>query len=130
MVYLIGIALALGTVATFRQFPRRELQLYATGLVVAAWIYVAFAALGGAGGRWIGIELGGVVFYSLFAFWGVRRGWAVGLALGWAIHVAWDVLLHGPETPFVPWWYPPICLAYDFVMAAYIAWRFRDGASP
>ena len=116
---LIGAAASLALVRLARTYPaRRERRVYAVGLVIAALVYVVFAAVGGAGARWLALEGLGVFLYGAAAWVGLRgRPWL--LAAGWAAHVAWDVLLHlsGPGTEYTPHWYPWLCLSFDLVMA-------------
>jgi hypothetical protein len=48
------------------------------------------------------------------------------LALGWAFHAAWDAALHKlTAAPFVPDWYPLVCLSFDLVLAGYIIVSFK-----
>lgn len=127
---VVGALAALAFVA-FARWGRdsaREARWYAIGLVVAAVVYVAFAAVGSAGSRWLSIEAGGVVLYGVFAYLG-RRVAPAFLAAGWLAHAAWDTLVH-PFTgnAFVPGWYPALCLGFDLVVAAaafHLAWRVR-----
>lgn len=117
----IGIGTALGiafVTAARRGSARHTRLLYAQALVIAAVIYVFFAALGGAGGRWWSIEVAGVAGFGLLAWLGVRRS-GYFLAAGWLLHVLWDLLLHGPESYFVPAWYPAACLGFDVIVAIY-----------
>jgi len=66
------------------------------------------------------IELSGVALFGVLAFFGVRRS-AYFLALGWAAHVAWDLLLHPVHvSSYVPWWYPVACIGFDLVVAGAI----------
>ena len=47
------------------------------------------------------------------------------LAMGYFLHGLWD-LVHHPRylrSPG-PWWYKPLCLAYDWVIALVIVIRF------
>jgi len=107
-----------------RLAPRRELRLYAVGLVVAALIYVGFVARDASIG-WLAIELAGLAVFALAALAGLKFSpWI--LAAAWAAHVAWDVLLHKlVETPsFVPDWYPMVCVSFDLLLAGYIVVRF------
>lgn len=120
-----GLWVLLGALATLpllhlgrQRSPRGERLQWAVGLWVAAWIYVGFAVLGQSGWGWLGIELVGVALYGVLAWTGrSRSAW---LAAGWALHVLWDVFLHGGHgTAFVPGWYPPACLGFDVAVAAY-----------
>ena len=116
---LLGTVLALALVGLARTYPPgRERRVYAVGLVIAALIYVGFGAVGGAGGRWLALESLGVLLYGSAAWGGLRgRPWL--LAVGWAAHVAWDVLLHlsGTGSEYTPHWYPWLCVSFDLVMA-------------
>lgn len=53
--------------------------------------------------------------------WAGAGGWPALLATGWLAHVGWDVLLHGPETPFVPAVYPDLCVGFDLMVAGALA---------
>ena len=111
-----------------RLAPRAELRLYALGLVTAAFIYVGFVARGASLG-WLALELAGLAVFSLAAFAGLKVSHWI-LAAGWAVHVAWDVLLHGlPGAAFVPGWYPAVCAGFDLPLAAYVAARFAQKGS-
>src|SRR3712207_354548 len=67
--------------------------LLAAVLIVAAVIYVYFAAREGAGATWLAGELVGIAIYGGIGLRGVR-GSAWWLAAGWALHPLWDILLH------------------------------------
>jgi len=103
--------------------------LLAVVLVVAAAVYVAFAASGADGG-WVVLELVGVAVYGGLAALGVRgsRWW---LVAGWTAHPVWDVLLHyvGPGRSFAPDTYTIPCLAFDLIIAVYIAVAGRSWPS-
>lgn len=109
---------------------KREPLIYAVGLVVAASIYVAFAALGGSTLSWLALESGGLVLFSLVALLGLRISvWF--LTLGWAAHSVWDVLLHKVlNVGFVPEWYPVMCLGFDLFLAGYLVMCIRGGRWP
>ncbi len=102
---------------------RRELWIYATGLAVAAAIYLVFT-LPTLDIAWFGIEAAGLVCYGLFAFVGWRVN-PLALAAGWALHPAWDYLLHarGAGHQFVPEWYVYACISFDLLVAATIVYR-------
>jgi hypothetical protein len=97
-------------------------------LVVAAVVYVFFAADAGAG--WIAGELVGVLAYGGLAALGVRgsRWW---LVAGWAAHPVWDIALHyvGPGHAFAPDTYTIPCLSFDLLVAVYIAVAGRSWPS-
>ena len=102
-----------------------ERRLLAVGLVVAALIYVGFA-VAWADAVWMMIELGGVVVFTGLAVLGLKRS-ALSLAVGWALHPAWDVGLHlvGAGAAFAPAWYTVACISFDLLVAAYVIARFR-----
>ncbi|QXD15116.1 hypothetical protein GQ464_017185 [Rhodocaloribacter litoris] len=132
----LGMVLALFTLRTVRRYgQRRERRFFAVALGVAAFLYVVFAMRGG-GPSWIGIETAGLVAFGLLAWRGAspRREPARGacwLAAGWLLHVGWDVGLHATgATPFVPPFYPMLCVAYDLIVAAYLLTRRRAWAVP
>lgn len=130
---IVGSALAVFVILYTRRFPAsRERRFYAVGLGVAAFIYLIFGMRAGSMG-WLGIETAGVVLYGLLAWLGlVRSPWF--LVAGWLLHVAWDVGLHATAL-FVPAPYPGWCLAFDVIVAAYLAvrrkrWAVRRPPSP
>jgi hypothetical protein len=103
--------------------PERELRLYALSLVIAALVYVGFTVRG-ATLKWLALELAGLALFTLLAWLGLKVS-ALILALAWAAHAAWDVLLHKlQDVAFVPDWYPLACLGFDLLLAGYIAARF------
>ena len=116
---LAGLVLALALVALARRMsPTRATRVYATGLVIAALIYVGLAVAGGAEARDLGMEAVGVLLYGGAAWFGLRY-WPPAIALGWAAHVAWDVLLHldGSGAGYTPDFYPWMCVSFDLVLA-------------
>ena len=103
---------------------KRELRFYAISLIIAALIYVVFTARG-ATFSWLALEVAGLVLFTLLALLGLKVS-AFILAFAWALHAAWDVLLHKLyDAAFVPDWYPLTCLSFDFLLAGYIAARIR-----
>ena len=116
---LLGVVLSLVLVGLARMYPPvREKGFYAVGLMIAALVYVVFAVAGGAGAKWLAFETLGVFLYGAAA-WAGLRGMPWLLAVGWAAHVAWDVLLHlsGAGAEFTPHWYPWFCVGFDLVIA-------------
>lgn len=131
--FLLGLILA----ALFMFFARsqgvhRERMILAQGLLIAAIIYVGFAAVWG-NRFWIAVEVGGLLIYGLFAFLALRYT-IVWLAVGWAAHPFWDIFLHwmGQGHIIAPEWYVIACLSFDLLVAGYLficVNRWRD-ASP
>ncbi|HET6577465.1 MAG TPA: DUF6010 family protein [Gemmatimonadales bacterium] len=115
---LVGILLAFAFLMWTRAQPDAGRRLYAIGLVVTALIYVVFALIGRAGARSLALEALGVLLYGSAAWVGFRWS-AVLLALGWAMHVVWDVALHlqGAGAGYTPDWYPWGCLSFDLMVA-------------
>ena len=126
---LLQLILGVGLAILFLLFartrgPRREFFISSIGLIVAALFYVAFSFTG-ATTQWFVIEVIGLVVFTIIAVFGLRVSlWF--LALGWAAHVSWDVVLHlFREQSFVPEWYPVACISFDLIIAAYIAAKLR-----
>ena len=125
---IAGILLAVPFVAyARRQGPRVETRIYALGLIGAAVIYAGFALVGTAEPRWMAIEFAGLLPFAGLTWLGLRHStwW---LAAGWVAHAAWDTGLHlvTGTPPFVPSWYPVVCIGFDGFVAGAItlqAWR-------
>lgn len=123
---ILGVVLALLFIWFARtRGPQREPFIYSIGLIIAALFYVAFSVTG-ATTQWFMLELIGLVVFTIFAVLGLRVSlWF--LALGWASHVSWDVLLHLiREQPFVPNWYPVACISFDLIVAGSIVAQLRE----
>jgi hypothetical protein len=114
----LGLVSAWGYVVYARRFGERELQVLASGLVIAALIYVIAALVAGAT-EVVLLELAGVAVFGLFAALGLRKA-SVWLAVGWALHVIWDLAAQLADEPVLPLWYAIACLAFDLVVAAAI----------
>ena len=105
-----------------------EVRLLALGLVVAALLYVGFA-LARADGRWLALEVIGLALFAGLGWLGLRVSlwW---LALGWVVHVGWDVGLHLDRTqPVVGPWYPLACIGFDLVVAGFLLSLARTARS-
>ena len=120
---LLGIVLCFPLIYYAHRRPNTARVVFAIGLIVAAAIYLLFAAMANRG-AWIGVELFGVVAYGAFALLGLRNSmwW---LVLGWAMHPIWDIAIHhaGAGAEFTPDWYAWTCVSFDAIVAAYIAHR-------
>lgn len=123
---LLGVLLGGAFLGYARTRGRAELRVLALGLLVAAAIYVGFAFFGG-GLVWLLVEATGVIVYGALAWLGLRRS-GLWLAVGWALHPAWDIGLHlvGAGAAFAPAWYATACISFDLLVAVYIATRFRE----
>jgi hypothetical protein len=115
---LVGILLAFAFLAWTRKQPDAGSRLYAIGLAVTALNYVVFALIGRASARSLALEALGVLLYGAVAWVGFRWSAAL-LALGWAMHVVWDVSLHlqGAGAGYTPDWYPWGCVSFDLMVA-------------
>ena len=126
---LLGIALSLALVGLARMYPPvRERAFYAVGLVIAALVYVVLGVVGGASAQWLLFETLGVFLYGTAAWVGLR-GKPLLIALGWAAHVGWDLLLHlsGAGAEYTPHWYPWFCVGFDLVIAGAVLASSRRG---
>lgn len=71
---ILGSALTSALIGLARNYPPgRERRVYAVGVVVAALVYIVVGVAGGAGARWLALELLGV-FLCGTAAWGGLRG--------------------------------------------------------
>jgi hypothetical protein len=115
---IVGIILGFAFLLWTRKQPDAGRRLYVIGLAVTALIYVVFALIGRAGARSLALEALGVLLYGAVAWVGFRKS-AVLLALGWAMHVVWDVSLHlqGAGAEYTPDWYPWSCVSFDLMVA-------------
>jgi hypothetical protein len=70
-------------------------------------------------------EYVGIVAFTALATIALARHSALLLALGYFAHGLWDLIHHrrGVDTR-MPWWYVPLCLGYDTVVALYVLVRF------
>jgi hypothetical protein len=116
---IAGALLALGYIRLARSFPARTARLiYCVGLGFTALAYGVFSLFGRASIEWLGYEALGLVLFGVLAWVGFR--YSLLLALGWAAHVLWDLLLHlnGPGAAYTPDWYPWLCVSFDLLVAA------------
>lgn len=97
----------------------RTYPILAEALAIVAFVYVAFAMASMESG-WLAVEIAGLMIFLGFAYLGLRRSLSW-LWVGWALHMLWDTGLHLiVETPFVPDWYPVVCIAFDAVVAYHV----------
>jgi hypothetical protein len=121
MEYVIGLILAAAVAgsATVIGFDR-ERAFYPTVLIVIAFYYVLFAAMG-ASSRTLIIESAVASGFLLVAVLGFKRNlWFVVAAL--VGHGIFDfVHRRFIDNPGVPHWWPGFCLAFDAVLGAFLA---------
>lgn len=124
----IGIAAALGTLASGRRLSgHAEQRLYVTILFVMQALYLAFVFVAPSGRGFLVESTVLLVFWALAAG-GSRLSWI--LPVGYVLHGLWD-LFHGARvTAYVPSGYPELCLAYDWIVALYLATRLRAWRRP
>jgi hypothetical protein len=98
--------------------------LLAILLGMIACVYLGYALADGRL-RAFQVEYLGIVAFGAVATLALARGSALLLALGYLGHGLWDLLHHRREAEVrMPWWYVPLCLGYDTVVALYILVRF------
>jgi hypothetical protein len=121
MPYLIGIVVALASVALASLIRLERRTFYTTVLMLVATYYVLFAVIGGSS-RALVIESSVMGLFVLCAVIGSRTSmWIV--AAGLALHGAFDFFVHDAlvTNPGMPAWWPAFCGAYDVAAAVAIA---------
>jgi hypothetical protein len=123
-----GVALALPYLLYARRARDRR-RVFGIGLLVAASIYIGFAVFKDNVDALL-VELAGVALFGILAVLGIRYS-AYFLALGWAAHVGWDLLLHSVDvSSYAPWWYPVACIGFDLVVTGAIVGASWPGSEP
>lgn len=104
----------------FAQKSKKPKAILASGLVIAAIVYIFFALFWG-NIYWLSIETLGVFLYSIFYYLGKKYDFRW-VGIGWLLHPLWDIVLHlqGAGKLVAPEWYAVACLTFDFVVAGYI----------
>lgn len=120
LLYLVLGAVGGHLLALFaHRSPDRTSRIFSHTLLIAAFIYVAFA-MASMESVWLAVEIAGLLIFLGFAYVGLHRS-LVWLWLGWALHILWDAGIHMMlETPFVPDWYPALCIGFDAVVAYHV----------
>jgi hypothetical protein len=92
------------------------------GMIAA--VYLGFALQDGRM-RTYGIEYVGLIAFTAIATIALAEDSAVLLAAGYFSHGLWDAIHHprGVDTA-IPWWYVPMCMSFDAVVAVYVLIRF------
>jgi hypothetical protein len=116
--FLLGIVLGLAFVLLVHSVPPQPArQLIALFLAFTACVYGGALLAQSVPGQVAGLELllSAVVFAC--AVVGLRASTPY-LAAGYVLHGAWDLLHHPRAVPTrVAPWFPPLCAAFDFVVA-------------
>ena len=93
-------------------------------LGMIASVYLGFALQDGRVAA-LGVEYVGLIIFAAVATVSLAEDSAVLLALGYFGHGIWDGIHHprGVDTA-MPWWYVPLCMSFDAVVAVYVLIRF------
>ena len=130
MAFLVGavLALSVGLFATFFGLDR-DRAFYPTVTIVIASYYALFALIGASVDALLLESIAILVFLGISVA-GFRTSlWLVVAAL--AAHGLYDFIHeYLIINPGVPAWWPPFCLAYDVVAAAYLAWLLSRSNDP
>jgi len=126
----IGLALAVSAFAKWLGLDR-DRAFYPTVMMVIAFLYVLFAAMGGAAALPIEAIIG-LGFATLAALGFTKSPWfVVGALIG---HGLFDLVHpHAIENGGVPVWWPDFCSAYDVTAGLWLAlqlYRSRLATSP
>lgn len=123
-----GTVLAALTIGVALLLPQSlVVPLFALLLAFTAAVYVGFAEVDQTSGeerlQWI-VALT-FVGMALLGLW--ISPWFI--VLGWVLHTGWDLLHHrGVLETRTADWYPGACLAYDLVVAGFLAfWSWPPG---
>lgn len=110
---------------------RHRIGLHAAMLLLAAVLYLAFAAWGGSP-IGLAVELAGVLAFGALAITGLRRRAPGLLALGWVVHVVWDLVLHSAGTlaGYTPAGWVAACVGFDLLLAALLVRGWAGAPAP
>ena len=119
---IIGIICAILLLFYIRQYStNKKYHFLGFALFVASGLYLVFAVVT-MNKILITVELFGLMLFLLFIWMAYRYSfWFI--ALGWALHIVWDIGVHPQETaPYIPFWYAWVCVGFDIVISIYMAW--------
>jgi hypothetical protein len=98
--------------------------LLAILLGMIASVYLGFALQDGRI-RTFQVEYAGIALFFALATVALAEESAVLLAAGYFGHGIWDAIHHPRAVDTaMPWWYVPLCLSFDAVVAVYVLVRF------
>lgn len=97
----------------------KSLDFFAILLVLITGIYIGFAVEDGRRGKLI-LETIVALGFCVLVLLGMWK-WPILIAAGYFLHGVWNLLHHPIKLGArVKNWYPPACLAYDWLVGAYI----------
>jgi len=117
---LAGVLLAAGVLYAIKGYSQKiRITLTTAALLVAVLVYVLLALFSG-NPVFVAVEIIGLLLFLFLIGLGYRYTlWFV--AMGWILHVLWDVGLYPAQTaPYVPQWYAWLCVGFDVAMAFYM----------
>jgi hypothetical protein len=121
--YIVGavIWLAIAVSAAWSGMDRSR-AFYPTALIVIAFYYVLFAAMGGSM-RVVGLEIAIALGFSALAVFGFMKNmWLV--AVGIAGHGIFDLFHHLLiANPGMPIWWPGFCATVDVLLGVWMGFR-------
>ncbi len=122
----LGLAVVMGAPLLFLS----KLAGFQFAAVMLGFVGAIYFGFGIADGR-VSVLLIEFLTSGVFLFVGVVALWAdapVVLAAGYAAHAVWDLVHHPRAVPTpVRSWYPPFCVVFDLVFAAFILLWFPLG---
>lgn len=124
---LFGAAFSFGA---FRFLPDRAKEILAVLLAVIASIYAGPAIGGAIDGSSLTdqLELTFAIGLVVVAIISLRSGLGL-LALGYLAHGVLDIFHGGLFPTDLPHWYAPMCVGYDWAVAAFLFMKMRTSGS-
>jgi len=120
----LGVLFGAGFIALTRWSGLNARQIYAYGLIAAAFVYVALSGRSDNPTVWLGFEMTGVAIFGSLAMLSVigSRWW---LVAGFALHPAWVIVFHyiGAGSAFVPKEFSLANTGFDLTLAAFLVYE-------
>jgi hypothetical protein len=126
--YIVGLlsAVAIAALAAWSGLDRGR-SFYPTALIVIAFYYVLFAAMGASRGVLVA-EVAVAVGFTVLAVFGFKRSmWLVAAAI--TGHGVFDLFFHNRfiHNPGMPVWWPGFCATVDIGLGVWMGFRlWRD----
>ena len=127
-IVISGVGLGLSfAIATHYFAGAHQLEIFALFLALTSCVYGG-AILTPAGAKYSFIELPFVIIVFTLSILGLVFT-PLYLAIGYLVHGVWDSVHHFRKvhTPIVSW-FPPMCAAFDVLMAFVIVWLWYTGS--